>query len=278
MSVLSAPFQLSPHLYVLYAEFPHIDSANVYLITGDKPTLIDCGSPRAVPQMARNLELIGMTIADIAQVIVTHGDYDHIQGFHRLQSMNPGLQVYLHPHDWPIVQGNDSYRNASYLYSQPFLPFSDQRFLPIEDGDVLDAGSGQLTVVHTPGHTEGSVSLLGEVDGRAVLFAGDAIGGAMKSLSGAVLHLWAQAALTWQQSLHRLSSLEFEWVLNGHEPVETLPISRTHVDRLVKSFGKMLNPWFTLDEDEPKVSLADDLPPLRPLPTFGSGSQPAPEP
>jgi hypothetical protein len=108
--------------------------------------------------------------------------------------------------------------------------------------------------------------------------AGDAIGGAMKSLSGAVLHLWAQAALTWQQSLHRLSSLEFEWVLNGHEPVETLPISRTHVDRLVKSFGKMLNPWFTLDEDDPRASLADDLPPLWPLPNLGSEPKPLPEP
>jgi glyoxylase-like metal-dependent hydrolase (beta-lactamase superfamily II) len=267
MSVLSAPVQLSPHLYVLYAEFPHIDSANVYLITGDKPTLIDCGSPRAIPQLVRNLDLIDMSVADIEHVIVTHGDYDHIQGFHRLLAMNPDLQVHLHPHDWPIVQGNDSYRNASYLYGQPFLPFLDQRFVPIEDGDVLDAGSGQLTVVHTPGHTEGSVSLLGEVDGRAVLFAGDAIGGAMKSLSGAVLHVWAQAALTWQQSLQRLSTLEFDWVLNGHEPVESLPLSRTQVDRLVKSFGKMLNPWFTLDEDDSRLHLVDDL-------TIAGGAQP----
>ena len=267
MSVLSTPVQLSPHLYVVYAEFPHIDAANVYLLTGDKPTLIDCGSPRAIPQLVRNLEHIGLGIADLAQVIVTHGDYDHIQGFHRLRAIHPDLQVALHPLDWTIVQGTDTYRNAGYLYSQPFLPFPDQRFVPIEDGDVLKAGNGKLTVVHTPGHTEGSVSLVGDVDGRVVLFAGDAIGGAMKSLTGAVLHLWAQAALTWQQSLQHLATLEFDLVLNGHEPVATLPLPRARVDRLMQSFGTMLNPWFTLDEDDPMVPRTEN-------PTIARGTQP----
>ncbi len=259
MSVMSFPVQLSSHLYVVYSEYPHTDSANVYLIFGDKPTLIDCGSPRAIPQLIRNLEHIGVSIEDIERVVVTHGDFDHIQGFHKLLELNSNLQVYLHPSDWPIVEGTDSYRNASYLYGQPFIPFASQRFTPLVDGDTLDAGDTTLTVVHTPGHTEGSICLLGEVDGRAVLFAGDAIGGAMKGLNGAVLELWAEAVLTWQESLHLLLTLEFEWVLNGHEPVKTLPISRTSVHRRVQSFGKMLNPWFSLDEDQSTLPVMDDV-------------------
>jgi len=92
-----------------------------------------------------------------------------------------------------------------------------------------------------------------------VLFAGDAIGGSMKSLAGADLQLWAKAMVTWAESLQRLGALSFDWVLNGHEPAGTLPLRRSHVDRLLESFGKMMNPWFLLDDDE--VTAGDMLGP-----------------
>jgi glyoxylase-like metal-dependent hydrolase (beta-lactamase superfamily II) len=260
MPALSAPLQLSPHLHIVYAEYPHVDCANVYLITGTHPTLIDSGSPRGSARLIENLARLGMTIADIDQVIVTHGDYDHIQGSHALHEGNPGLRLYLHPNDWPVVEGDDAYRNSSYVYRLPFVPFEAGSCLPVEDGDVLKAGDGELTVVHMPGHTEGSIGLVGEIDGRSVLFAGDAIGGSMKSLQGAAVDLWVQAAVTWQQSLQRLSTLDFEWVLNGHEPVESLPITRTQVDRLVRSFGTMLNPWFSLEDEDPGPSIVGGQP------------------
>jgi hypothetical protein len=55
--------------------------------------------------------------------------------------------------------------------------------------------------------------------------------------------------------LQSLLTVNFQWVLNGHEPAATLPLPRAHVERLVKSFGRMLNPWFTLAENEPTVTL-----------------------
>ncbi len=134
------------------------------------------------------------------------------------------------------------------------MPFLADQCLPLDDGNVLPAGNTSLVVHHTPGHTEGSVCLLGEIDGISVLFAGDAIGGSMKSLAGANLHIWANAAVTWAESLRRLEALPFDWVLNGHEPAATLPLTRSHVDRLFGSFGMMLNPWFLLDDSESPVS------------------------
>ena len=251
MTVLTFPVQLSEHLHVVYSEYPHVDSGNVYLITGSVPTLIDCGSPRGVDQLIRNLGHLGLQVSDLEQVIVTHGDYDHIQGFHELQRRNPGLRLFLNTRDWPIVHEDNPYGNSSYIYGHPFFLFRKGDFLPLEDGQIMRVGDTELIVHHTPGHTEGCVCLLGEVDGIRMLFAGDTIGGAMKSLEGADIAIWLHAAQTWRKSLDHIASLDFEWVLNGHEPAGTLPLTRPLFDRLSKSFGTMLNPWFSLSEDEP---------------------------
>lgn len=249
MPALTAPLQLSANLYVAYSEYPHVDSGNVYLITGEHPTLIDCGSQRAVPRLVRNLAQLGLPVSDVHQVIATHGDYDHTQGFHELRKLQPGIPLLINRHDWPTMLEGDTYRSSSYLYRRPFVPFAADQCLPLDEGDVVPVGNTTLTAYHTPGHTEGSVCLLGDIDGRGVLFAGDAIGGSMKSLAGADLQLWANAVVTWTESLQRLGELSFDWVLNGHEPADTLPLRRSHVDRLLGSFGKMMNPWFLLEEE-----------------------------
>jgi glyoxylase-like metal-dependent hydrolase (beta-lactamase superfamily II) len=262
MVTLTTPVRLFETLYIVYSEYPHVDCGNVYLITGKTPTLIDCGSPRGADRLVQNLAVLGLDVTDIDQVIATHGDYDHVQGLHRLRALNPALRLYLHREDWPIVQGSDPYGNSADLYQLPFVPFLPEDCLPLEDGATIPAGDGTLKVIHTPGHTAGSSCLLGEFGGESFLFAGDAIGGGMKSLEGATLAIWAQAVKTWRESLQSLLTVNFEWVLNGHEPAATLPLPRAHVERLVKSFGRMLNPWFTLAEDEPAVTLITEPGPV----------------
>jgi glyoxylase-like metal-dependent hydrolase (beta-lactamase superfamily II) len=254
MKVLAAPIHLSRSVHIVYSEFPHSHSGNVYLLTGEHPTLIDCGGPRAVPRLLANLEHMGLAVTDLEQVIATHGDFDHIQGFHELHRMHPGLRIRVHQEDWSAIQAMDAYRTCGYLYGQPLLPFAANLCLSLEDGEVVEAGDARLTVWHAPGHTEGSVCLLGDVDGVDVLFAGDVVGGYMKSLQGAEPLLWVQAMETWEASLRRLSGLHFDWVLNGHEPAATLPLTRAQFDRLVKRFGQMLNPWFSLAEAEDEAA------------------------
>jgi hydroxyacylglutathione hydrolase len=248
MARLAAPRQLSDNLYIVYSEYPHRDSANVYLIAGERPVLIDCGSRRSVPLMLRNLEQVGLTAHNISAVIATHGDCDHTQGFHDLQRENPALSLHLHPADWSLVQELDPYRNAAYLYRISFLPIPAESCVPLMDGERIAAGDGELRVMHSPGHTEGSVCLWGEIDGHHFLFAGDTVGGSMRSLEGADLKVWAQAAETWKASLKGVAALPIDWILNGHEPETSLPLSRSWLDRGIASFGQMMNPWFFLYE------------------------------
>jgi glyoxylase-like metal-dependent hydrolase (beta-lactamase superfamily II) len=244
MTKLTSCIRFSEHVYLAYAEFPHVDSGNVYLVTGEHPTLIDCGSARILPQLIDNLSQLNIDVQDIEQVIATHGDFDHVQGFHGLHRLNPHLRLLIHELDRSIVQADNAYHTASYLYGQPFVRLQASQCIPVADGDILPAGDGSLTVHHTPGHSEGSICLLGEIDHRTLLFAGDAIGGSMKSLDGATLEIWAQAAMTWETSLSRLSALEFDWILSGHEPAFGLPLTRARFERMVAHFGKMLNPWY----------------------------------
>ena len=251
MPRLTVPRELSPHLFVVYSEFPHQHSGNVYLITGRVPTVIDCGSRLAVPQLLRNLAQVGLDIRDIVRVIATHGDVDHVQGFHDLYRANPDLKLLIHPVDAPLTREPDLYRNAGYLYHDAFVPIPPEACVLINQGDQVPAGDGELLVVHTPGHTEGAVCLWGEIDGHRVLFAGDAVEGAMRGLEGADLGIWVQAARTWKESLQRIAALDIDRILNGHEPAHGLPLSRARLDRGIASFGKMMNPWFSLgDGDE----------------------------
>jgi glyoxylase-like metal-dependent hydrolase (beta-lactamase superfamily II) len=251
MDELDSPYRLSHHLYVVYAEFPHVDSGNVYLVTGARPTLIDCGSEHAVSRIVKNLALLGLDPRDIGEVIATHADYDHIQGFHRLQALNPELCLRINRADLPVVREANAYRTASYVYGRPYVQIDEECLVPFVHGDTIAVGDTSLEVIATPGHTEASVCLLGEIDSRGVLFAGDTVGGAMRSIEGASLEAWSEAVRDWTESLGYLSSLEFDWVLNGHEPPASLPITRDRFDRMVRRFGTMLNPWFSLGEREP---------------------------
>jgi glyoxylase-like metal-dependent hydrolase (beta-lactamase superfamily II) len=251
MSGLVNYIQLSEHLYIVHAEFPHVDSGNVYLVTGARPTLIDCGSERTVPNVVHNLDHLGLDVTDVDQVVATHADYDHVQGFHGLRALNPELRLLVNRVDLPVVQGADIYRTASYVYGRPYISVDVASCVPFDPGDILPVGDTTVEVIATPGHTEGSVCLRGVIDDRIVLFAGDTVGGAMRSLEGASVDVWVEAVRSWSRSLQHLSTLEFDWVLNGHEPVASLPITRERFDRMVRRFGTMLNPWFSLGELEP---------------------------
>ncbi len=92
--------------------------------------------------------LIGEQKVDL--VVNTHGHFDHIGGDWALQE--EGAQILLHRADLPLVD--------SYYPNHPPI----DRYL--EDGDEI---AGELRVIHTPGHSPGSVILAAD----GVLFVGD---------------------------------------------------------------------------------------------------------
>lgn len=116
-----------------------------YLLRGSQPLLIDAGVGHAP-----HLDAVAAEApAGPARVIVTHAHEDHASGAEALVERFPASRFAKVP--WPE-------RDAD----QPI------RWETLGDGDVLDTGSGPLTVVHTPGHSPDHIVLWHEASRTAL--------------------------------------------------------------------------------------------------------------
>ena len=114
-------------------------TCNAYLVTGAEPTLVDAGAMDGVVDVVRE------TVEELSRVVLTHQHGDHVGELDAvLSAFDPDLYAYG---DHPA------------------------RTHRLRDGDELAVGSGSFEVVHTPGHAEDHVSLVGD---RA-LFSGDVV-------------------------------------------------------------------------------------------------------
>ncbi|MCM8778130.1 MAG: MBL fold metallo-hydrolase [Candidatus Omnitrophica bacterium] len=95
-------------------------------------------------------------------IVNTHGHMDHIKDDEKFN-----LPVYIHSHDLECL--TDPERNLSQLFGL-FLTCKVQSFT-VEEGDILKAGEISFQIIHTPGHTPGSICLkCGDI-----LFTGDTL-------------------------------------------------------------------------------------------------------
>lgn len=156
-------------------------------------------------EVGRILDLLGRHKLTVKAIVSTHAHIDHVGGLTKLHQYS-GAPVMMHRDDIPLYQGMDV--QAAFLgVAPPEVGEVDQL---LTDGDVLKWGSLAAHVLHTPGHSPGSVSLYLPQDTGSVeiakpqLFAGDTLfagsvgrtdlwGGSMdqliRSLRGKVLQL-----------------------------------------------------------------------------------------
>jgi hydroxyacylglutathione hydrolase len=97
--------------------------------------------------------------------ISTHGHWDHL-GDNAAVAAHTGADIAVHPLD----------RNRLERPMPVYAPFEIPPSVPaveLAEGDIIRFGSIRLRVLHTPGHTEGSVCLLAEDD--RLLYSGDTL-------------------------------------------------------------------------------------------------------
>lgn len=105
-------------------------------------------------EVTRILDLIGRHRLIVKAIVSTHAHIDHVGGLSRLHQYT-GAPVLMHGDDLPLYHAMDM--QASFLgVAPPDLTEIDQL---LKEGDVLRWGSFEAQVIHTPGHTPGSVSL-----------------------------------------------------------------------------------------------------------------------
>jgi len=145
------------------------------LIVGDpnsrEAIVIDPGD-----EVERILGLIGRYKLTVKVIVSTHAHIDHVGGLAKLHQYT-GAPVMMHNDDLPLYHGMDV---QAYFLGMQAPELVDVDHL-LKDGDALSWGGFQANVIHTPGHSPGSVSLYLPKDSGHIqltqpqLFAGDTL-------------------------------------------------------------------------------------------------------
>ncbi|MFC1787530.1 MBL fold metallo-hydrolase [Halobacteriota archaeon] len=138
-------------------------NANAYLINAKRPILIDVGM---------NCELALQSIGELITpdaleyIVLTHCHYDHIAGALELAEQT-GARIAIHKNDAESL--GDDHATVSNLFGVGSPAIEPDVIL--QGGEMLDLGDLELKIIHTPGHTPGSICLYTSKQ----LFSGDTV-------------------------------------------------------------------------------------------------------
>jgi hydroxyacylglutathione hydrolase len=144
-------------------------AANCYLVTcpETRETMVVDPGDNAEDILAR----IGELGVNVVSIVHTHGHFDHISATEAVQARLPTpVPVAAHPADGYLY--SPEARSTGRQFGYPLPEHCITPDTPLADGETINVGTLQLRVLHTPGHTPGSVSL---VCGDACVLSGDTL-------------------------------------------------------------------------------------------------------
>jgi glyoxylase-like metal-dependent hydrolase (beta-lactamase superfamily II) len=185
-----------------------------HLVLEERLTLIDCGYSGSGPRIAAAVAGLGRTIDEVDRLICTHGHPDHAGSARELADR--GIPVLIHPADAERLKTGwrDTLRRPSRGSVFAAMTPAVERTEPLRDGQILPVLGG-LEVIHTPGHTAGSVCLYGSRDG--VLFVGDTLGARFGRLDFAS-RLYSDDIASARRNVRRLAGRDVRTIIFSHYP------------------------------------------------------------
>ena len=212
--------ELIPGVYLLSGILgAGIWGANTYLLIDNSLTLVDTGFKGRSTRILKEVRQLGYSPSDITTIIITHHHADHVGSLATLKKVTKA-QIMAHPADAPYIDGR---------LTQPGLPalqWLSKTIVPLRnlwtttpvavdvllnDGDELPVLGG-IKVLHTPGHTLGSISLF--LPEKRLVIAGDLIAHRF----GLRLPSKAFTVDIEQEirSIEKVSGLDFDVICFGH--------------------------------------------------------------
>ncbi|MCK4808705.1 MAG: MBL fold metallo-hydrolase [Candidatus Aenigmarchaeota archaeon] len=176
--------------------------SNIYLIK--KKVLIDTGLGYHKKMLAEALDSLHIKFTGIERIIFTHAHYDHIGG----RDMFTQAKTAIHKDDAKILEKGDITKSCAFAFKKTLEP--KKADLVLNDSDIIRIDAMRLDVIHTPGHTEGSICLHDE--NSKILFTGDTI---FSDTIGRT-DLPGSSSEDMIESLNKLKDLEISKILPGH--------------------------------------------------------------
>lgn len=135
---------------------------NCYVVWNETEKVCAVVDPGDEPE--RIERAIRATGCELQAIWLTHGHFDHCNGVAGLVALHPDVPVYIHEADVADKAGR-----SGWDLKFPRLDEKNMRYL--HEGDTLTLGNLTFTVWETPGHSAGSVCLIGP----GVIFCGDTL-------------------------------------------------------------------------------------------------------
>ncbi|WP_336323115.1 MBL fold metallo-hydrolase [Streptomyces lavendofoliae] len=201
---------------LLMLRFP-IGQAYLWVDEDDDLTLIDAGWAGAAPRIEEAVRGRGLRPEGLRRIVLTHCHRDHVGAAGELAARY-GAEVVAHALDAPVVRGEAPVPDPVLLdWEVPLyehgltVPVAPPTRVDraVRDGDELGFGGG-ARVVHTPGHTDGSIAV--HLPRHGVLFTGDTVASVGRPALG-VFHVDRERA---GASMRRLAGLAPDTVCCGH--------------------------------------------------------------
>jgi glyoxylase-like metal-dependent hydrolase (beta-lactamase superfamily II) len=191
--------------------------SNCYLVV-DKPLfLVDTGMPGNSGKILKFLqEKLNRKPGDLKTIVITHAHFDHTGSLNQLIKKT-GARVAIHKEDEQVLSGEKNQTGSALM--RPLIKIMGFifRIRPVKPDIVLEEGDviGDYRVIHTPGHTSGSICLYNSTS--RIIFVGDSLN---YSKGKIVAPRIMEDHLQYNESMKKLGKLDIETILTGHgDPV-----------------------------------------------------------
>lgn len=115
------------------------------------------------------LEYLKMNKLTLTKIFLTHGHFDHIGGVEEVRQ-NTGAEVFVHESDAPMLSSSELSLHSA-ISIMPFRSVTNYEI--VRDNCIIHDGECSFRVIHTPGHSHGSVCYV--CDEKRIIFSGDTL-------------------------------------------------------------------------------------------------------